>query len=83
MMNKILITVKVPMIEKEYDIRIPVSKNVKITSDLLINTIHELSEGHFPKKEKVILMLNNGTILKNNTIIKECGLKNGDVVILI
>lgn len=83
MMNKILITVKVPMIEREYDVYIPVSKNVKVTTELLIKTINELSEGHFPKKQKATLMLNDGTILKNESIIKECGLKNADIVIMI
>jgi len=83
MNNKILITVKVPMIEKEYDIYIPISKNIKVASDLLVDTIHELSEGHFPKKDKVSLLLSDGSMLSNNSTVKECGLKNGDVIVLI
>ena len=82
-MNKILVKVKVPMIEKSYDIRIPVSKNIKITSKLLVDTINELSEGHFPKKEVVQLMLTDGTILQNTDIVKKCGLKNGETIVII
>lgn len=83
MNNKILITVKVPMIEKEYDIYIPVSKNIKIVSELLVNTINELSEGHFPRKENVSLLMSDGTVLKNTNIVKECGIKNGDIIVLL
>ena len=82
-MNKILVTVKVPMIEKNYDIRIPISKNIGITTNLLVNTINELSEGHYPKKQDAVIMLGDGTILDKNQVIKDCGLKNGDTIIMI
>lgn len=83
MMNKILITVLVPMIEEEYDIYIPISKSIKVTIDLLVKTINELSEGHFPIKEKCIIMSSTGTVFNESSNIKECGIKNGDKVILI
>lgn len=82
-MNKILVTVKVPMIEKNYDIKIPISKNIGVTSELLAETICELSEGHYPNKKDAIIMLCDGTILEKNTIVKDCGLKNGDSIIII
>ncbi len=83
MTNKILVTVIVPMIEEKYDIYIPVSKNIKVTKDLLIKTINELSEGHFPKKESCTLISSNGTIYEDNSTIKESEIKNGDKIILI
>ena len=83
MTNKILITVVVPTIEEKYDIYIPISKSIKVTKDLLIKTINELSEGHFPLKEKCKLLSNDGKSYDDNLIIKECGLKNGDRIILI
>ena len=58
MMNKILLTVKVPMIEKTYDIKIPISKNIGVASNLLIEAINELSEGHYPKKKDAVLNFN-------------------------
>lgn len=83
MTNKILITVLVPMIEEEYDMYIPVSKSIKVTANLLIKTINELSEGHFPIKEKCILLTSDGQVLKEGSNIKESGIKNGDKIILI
>lgn len=89
MTNKILITVVVPMIEEEYDIYIPVSKTIKVTRDLLVKTVNELSEGYFPIKDnnslvtKTILLSSNGSILKESNTVKDCGLKNGDKIIMI
>ena len=89
MMNKILITVIVPMIEEEYDIYIPVSKTIKVTRDLLVKTVNELSEGYFPIKDnnslvnKTILLSSNGSILRENNTVKDCGLRNGDKIIMI
>lgn len=83
MINKILITVVVPMIEESYDIYVPVSKNIKITIDLLAETINELTDGHFPKKDKYILINTSGVFLDKKKTVKENGLKNGDRLILI
>lgn len=89
MMNKIIVTVAVPIIEEEYDIYIPVSKTIKVTKELLIKTINELSDGYYPiidnnsKVAKTMLLSSNGDILPTNNTIKECGLKNGDKIIMI
>ena len=83
MTNKILITVVVPMIEEKYDIYIPISKSIKTTKGLLIKTINELSGGHFPKKDNCILMSSQGLPYQSKLTIKECGIKNGDKIILI
>ena len=66
MTNKILITVAVPLIEEKYNIYIPVSKSIKVTKELLIKTINELSEGHFPKKESCVLLSDKGIVYENN-----------------
>ncbi len=83
MMNKILVTVIVPMIEERYDIYIPISKSIKVTRDLLVKTINELSEGHFPKKDNCKIVSSGGVVFDINSTIKECGIKNGDKIILI
>lgn len=83
MTNKILITVLVPMIEEQYDIYIPISKSIKTTANLLGKTINELSEGHFPIKDKYIILSSGGQVLSEISNIKECSIKNGDKIILI
>ncbi len=83
MTNKILITVGVPMIDEEYDIYIPVSKNIKLSIDLIVKAINELTNGHFPIKDNYIMINSNGEILSKSKTIKESNLKNGDKVILV
>lgn len=83
MTNKILLTVVVPMIDEEYDIYIPVSKNIKLTIELIVKTINELTNGHFPIKNNYKLISSNGEILDKKKTIKECSLGNGDRITLI
>jgi len=83
MSNKILISIKVPMIEEEYDVFVPISKNIKLTIDLLVKTVNELTLGHYPLKSGSYLLDLNGNLLDKSLTIKESGLKNGDRLILI
>lgn len=82
-MNKILITLVVPMIDKEYDLFIPISKKVYIAKKLLMEAVNELSEGHYPIKDKCILLSNVGIPFDDNKTIKESQIKNGDRIIMI
>ena len=83
MTNKILLTVGVPMIDAEYDIFIPVSKNIKIATDLIVKTVHELSNGYFPLRNDCILIDSKGEVLSKRKTVKECNLKNGDKIVMI
>lgn len=47
MKNKILVIVYVPLIEKEFDIYIPIAKKVGTVKNLIIKIIEESSEGTF------------------------------------
>ncbi len=47
MKNKVLVIVSVPMIEKEFDLYIPVVKKVGTIKNLIIKIVEEASEGTF------------------------------------
>lgn len=83
MNNKILITVKVPMLEKEYDVYVPISKKIVVVIDLISKAINELTEDHFPAKNNCMLISKEGNVFDMSLTVKEVGLKNGDLVILI
>lgn len=82
-MNKILITLVVPMIDKEYDLFIPISKKIYVVKKLLIEAVNELSEGHYPIKDKCTLLSTTGIPFEDKKTIKESQIKNGDRIILI
>ncbi|MDD6879376.1 MAG: hypothetical protein PUD59_04000 [bacterium] len=83
MNNKINVTIVVPKLEEEYDVEIPVSKNVKVSIDLIIKSINELSEGVLPISNNYRLINDEGIILDYNKNIKECGIKNSERLTLI
>ena len=47
MMNKILVKLYVPMIEAQYDVKIPVDKKLYQIIYLCIKAIYDLSEGYY------------------------------------
>lgn len=83
-MNKILIEVYVPTIEKRYDILLPINKKVKSVIILLSKAIKELTDGAYIIKNNSFLCdKTSGMIYNPEAIIKESGLKNGSEVLLI
>ena len=84
MNNKILIKLFVPMIEKEYDLFIPIDKYVNYHVLEIQNGIYDLSDFMFQKKQNPVLILKEtGQILDLNKNVKESGLANGDELILL
>lgn len=83
MNNKILIEVYVPLMEKEYDVFIPINKKIKNVTKLINEAVVDLSNGCLPLNPKVKLYNRRGGLLldpyKN---VKEAGLVNGSQVIL-
>ena len=46
-MNKVLVTVYVPLIEQEYNLFIPVNRKIGLVKKILVNSIVELSDGAY------------------------------------
>lgn len=84
MRNKILIEVYVPLIEKEFDVLVPVNKKIRNVTRLINSTINDLSNGSWPNNKKVRLFNRiNGVLLETKLNVKEAGLINGSQVVLI
>lgn len=83
MNNKVLVSVRVLVIEEEYDIYIPVFKNISSVLSLIMKTVNKLSLGHFPVSDKWVLLNEQGEVLDLNKNIKESNIKNGDKLYLV
>ena len=82
-MNKILVLVYIPLLEKEYDIYIPINKKVGTIKKTIINTIIESSDGNINNFDNLKLYDKDSTILyDNDTIVKETTIRNGSKLIL-
>ena len=83
-MNKIIIKLFVPKIDREYDVFIPTNKRISSVIALLVKAINELSNGSFSPSQ--MPMLYNKITAQSydiNMTIKESDICNGSELILI
>jgi hypothetical protein len=82
-MDKILVTVRVPAIERQYDAFIPINLPMNEVIQALQKSLCELSDGFYEIKENVLLFDSiDGKQINQNNIVKFSGLKNGSNILL-
>jgi hypothetical protein len=83
MKNKILVIVYVPMIEKEYDIYIPIVKKVGTVKNLITKFVEENSEGTFIDDGcKNLYDKLTGEKIDEQQFVKFSNIKNGSKLLL-
>lgn len=84
MKNKILIQVEIPMIEKTYDLYIPVNKKVGTIKRLIEEAVQEITDDEYKTSETTnFYSKETGMIYDVNLTIRDTDLKNGSRIILI
>ena len=82
--NKILIELEIPIIEKKYDLFIPINKKVGTIKKLLEDALVELSDNAYkPNQATNLYSKENGTIYDVNKTVRDTDLRNGSRIILI
>ena len=82
--NKILIGLEIPLIEKIYDLYIPVNKKIGTIKRLIEESLIELTDGAYTiKPETNFYSKDTGQIYDVNKSVRETDLKNGSRIILI
>ena len=83
-MNKILVTVYVPAVEKKYDMFVPINVKVSEFINSLQDSILELSNDFYEKNENAVLIDSlTCKVINSNNIVKFSGLRNGSFVMLL
>lgn len=83
-MNKVIVSVYVPILNKSFDIFIPTQSQLFEVTALIKRAVSELSEGQFmPSRETVIALKTSGEILDVNSTVSELGIGNGTRLMLI
>ena len=83
-MDKILVKVYVPMIEKIYDVWIPSHKRIYNVINLLIRVINELNDGSYRPTEMPMLYDRvTAELYDLNLSIKESTMRSGTEIILL
>lgn len=84
MNNKILIELYIPLIEKNYDIYIPVNKKIGTIKKLIEEGLVELTDNSYViKEDSNFYSKESGLIYDVNKSVRETDLKNGSRIILI
>lgn len=82
--NKILIELEIPLIEKKYDLFIPINKKVGTIKNLIESSLVELTENAYEIREDTNLYSKEtGTIYDVNQTVRDTDLKNGSRIILL
>lgn len=84
MNNKILIGLYIPLIEKNYDIYIPINKKIGTIKRLIEAGLVELTDNSYIiKEDSNFYSKETGEIYDVNKSVRETDLKNGSKIVLI
>ena len=82
--NKILIELSIPLIEKNYDLFIPINKKVGTVKKLIEEGLLELTDHNYIiKQDSNFYSKETGEIYDVNKRVRETDLKNGSRIILV
>lgn len=83
-MDKVLVEVFVPVLDRSYDIFIPLRSPMYEVLELIKKAIKEMSDGRFITNENTaICYRENGAIININLSVYELEIKNGSKLMLI
>lgn len=83
-MNKIFVKVKVPRISQEYEMFIPINKEVGKIIPLLQKAIVEINMNSIEPKENIMLIkADTNQILDPNVLVCDANIKQGDILVLL
>ncbi len=82
-MKELLVTIYVLSLQREFDLFIPIFLNTSEALNLIQDSIVEMSQGNYVKKEEVLLITESGNRINTNNPIKYSGLTNGCRVLMI
>lgn len=82
--NKILIELEVPLIEKKYDLFIPINKKVGTIKTLLEEALKDITDDDYEIREDTnFYSKDTGEIYNVNETVRDTDLQNGSRIILI
>lgn len=83
-MNKVLVNVYIPILNRAYDVFIPLQSQIFEVTELIKHAVTELSEGQFmASRDTVLARKATGEILDVNSTVFEMEIGNGTKLMLI
>jgi hypothetical protein len=82
-MNKVLVTICVPLIEKKFDVYIPINKKIAYIKILLESVMPDLSEGNFRSVLSILYNKTTGIEYNEDILVKDSDIRNGTQLLLL
>ncbi len=83
-MNKVLVKVFIPLMDLQYEAKLPPNKRIYNIIKMLVKGVNEFSGGYYkPKHMPILYNKENANFYDINLTVKEAGIKNGEEIILI
>lgn len=81
---KVLVSVTVPAISKQYDVLLPCVLTVREATRMIVAAVTELSNNRYTSSEHEFLCLpEKDMLLKEEEVLSSYGIKNGDHFVLV
>ena len=82
--NKVLVTVNVPLLEKKYDVYIPVNRKIYSVIEMLKKSLYNISQGTFDMNSNYLFYnADTGNIYDLNLLVRDTDIRNGSLVIML
>lgn len=80
---RVFISLEIPLIDKKYELMVPIDRRIHDLISILKKNIPELSENYYKNKEPNIYNKATGMLYDKNQILKNSNIKNGTRLVLI
>ncbi len=77
-MNKILVTIYIPLLDEDYDIFIPINKKVGTVKNTFVSSVKNLIQKNYQ-----LLNKQDNKVIDDNVYVKNSGIQNGSKLILL
>ena len=80
---RVYVIIEVPILDKKYELLMPIDRRIHDIIQTLKRAIPELTEGYYENNTPNIYNKSNGDIYNINTIIKESNIRTGTRLVLL
>ncbi len=80
---KVYVKIEIPILEKEYELFIPVDRRIHEVLSLILKSTPELSSGYYKENKPNIYSKSTGKMYDVNEIIKNTDIKMGTRLVII
>ncbi len=80
---RVYVIVEMPILDKKYELLVPIDRRIHDLISVLKKAIPELSADYYERREPVIMSKTSGDVYDLNVVIKNTNIKNGTRLILI